>query len=170
MPGMEHQVGAGIPGLQAIALAFPQVPILVVSGHFNASIIAAAMRNGARGFVPKTTAGKDLVGALRRVLQGELYVPHFSAAELLAQRQDLVPEGEGNHHPLRRVSPREATVLRLLIQGKTNKEIALHLGLKEITVKVHLQHAYRKIGAANRADAVRIVLRGENGEGVREAG
>jgi DNA-binding NarL/FixJ family response regulator len=49
-------------------------------------------------------------------------------------------------------------VLQLLVRGLTNKEIALQLGLKEITVKVHLQHAYRKIGASNRADAVRIIL------------
>ena len=56
------------------------------------------------------------------------------------------------------MSKRETEILGFLIEGNTNKEIARELGLQEITVKIHLRNAYKKIGASNRADAVRIPL------------
>jgi len=56
------------------------------------------------------------------------------------------------------LSEREAAALRLLISGKSNKEIARDLDLQEVTVKVHLRNVYRKIKAASRTDAVRIAL------------
>ena len=60
--------------------------------------------------------------------------------------------------PLSRLSDREKEILGHLIEGNTNKEIARKLGLQEITVKVHLRNIYRKMEAANRAQAVRIAL------------
>ena len=60
--------------------------------------------------------------------------------------------------PFDKLSRREAEILALLVEGRTNKEIALCLDLQEITIKVHLRNVYRKIGAANRAQAVRIAM------------
>ena len=165
MPGMGAPSGAGagdgMQGLRAIAAAFPEVPVIIVSGYSDTATVASAMRNGARGFVAKTSGGRSVVAALRQVLGGGVFVPEVptidpAAAWPPASGSQSLPSSD---HPLNLVSAREAMVLQLLVRGLTNKEIALQLGVKEITVKVHLQHAYRKIGAANRADAVRIVLR-----------
>jgi DNA-binding NarL/FixJ family response regulator len=174
MPGMNiADTGRpdGMGGLRAIAAAFPAVPVVVVTGYADPATVAAALRSGARGFVPKTTAGKDLIVALRQVLAGEVFVPDVPAIEggtAWPPPAEVAAEVAANH-PLRRVSAREATVLQMLIRGLTNKEIALQLGLKEITIKVHLQHAYRKIGASNRADAVRIILQHGDPDALRIA-
>ncbi len=163
MPGMDVADGGrldGMGGLRAITGAFPGVPVVIVSGYSDTATVTAALRSGARGFVPKTYPGKTLLSALRQVLSGDVFVPDVTpipGGGIWPPQTDLAA-GQGPSHPLRRVSSREATVLQLLVRGLTNKEIALQLGLKEITVKVHLQHAYRKIGASNRADAVRIIL------------
>ena len=163
MPGMDVADGGrldGMGGLRAITGAFPGVPVVIVSGYSDTATVTAALRSGARGFVPKTYPSKILLAALRKVMSGDIFVPDVAplpGTGVWPPPMDLAT-GQGPMHPLRRVSSREATVLQLLVRGLTNKEIALQLGLKEITVKVHLQHAYRKIGASNRADAVRIVL------------
>ena len=163
MPGMDVSDGGrldGMGGLRAITGAFPGVPVVIVSGYSDTATVTAALRSGARGFVPKTYPSKILLAALRKVMAGDVFVPDVEPLPgpgIWPPPTDLTT-GRGSSHPLRRVSAREATVLQLLVRGLTNKEIALHLGLKEITVKVHLQHAYRKIGASNRADAVRIIL------------
>jgi DNA-binding NarL/FixJ family response regulator len=152
MPGMRAEESSGeegIHGVRTVIRAFPEVPVVVVSAYGDAATVAAALRSGVRGFVPKTSGSKTLGSALQKVLQGEVFVP-----EIPLSTPCVVPPDA----PLRKVSVREAMVLRLLATGLTNREIGLQLGVKEITVKVHLQHAYRKIGAANRADAVRIVL------------
>jgi DNA-binding NarL/FixJ family response regulator len=64
--------------------------------------------------------------------------------------------GPAEDSPFRKLTEREQEIMRLLIAGKSNKQIGLDLGLQEITIKIHLRNAYRKIGATNRADAVRL--------------
>src|SRR6185312_10851420 len=72
MPGMgaAGSAGDGMQGLRAIAGAFPQVPVIIVSGYSDTATVAAAMRNGARGFVAKTSGGRSVLTALRQVLDG----------------------------------------------------------------------------------------------------
>ncbi len=162
MPGMGAAggTGDGMQGLRTITGAFPGVPVIIVSGYSDTATVAAAMRNGARGFVPKTSGGRSVIAALHQVLDGGIFVPEVPTIDPNAVWPPSAAGqmSTGSGHPLSLVSAREGMVLQLLVRGLTNKEIALQLGVKEITVKVHLQHAYRKIGASNRADAVRIVL------------
>ncbi|MCA0200383.1 MAG: response regulator transcription factor [Proteobacteria bacterium] len=154
MPGMN-----GFEGFDRVKAALPDVPIVIVSGYSDKRTINAALERGASGFVPKTATGKTLIRALEAVLDGERYIPASLLEESDAPSifdQTAKRTGPIEDSPLNKLTEREAEALRLLIAGKTNKQIAIDLGLQEITVKIHLRNCYKKIGATNRADAVRL--------------
>ena len=156
MPGMQ-----GLNSISQVSETFPESPIVVISGHFDNDVITGALQRGARGFVPKTARGKSLLSALKLVLEGETYVPPAMLAGDAGASAEPLPGAAPapiEDTVLAKLSAREMSILRLLIDGKTNKEIARELDLQEITIKVHVRNAYRKIGASNRADAVRIAF------------
>ncbi|MBY0430646.1 MAG: response regulator transcription factor [Rhodospirillales bacterium] len=157
MPGMN-----GLQGIETIRAALPKIPVVILSGHVNRDDVLAAVKAGASGYIPKTISGTSLINALRLVLSGETYLPSsiFSGKpedEDASITVDVVPLKSGVT-PLDGLTAREREILGYLIEGLTNKEIARHLDLQEITIKIHLRNVYRKIGAANRAQAVRISL------------
>lgn len=151
MPGMNR-----VAGVETMRRALPQVPIVVVSGQITADTVMDSLKAGAAGFVPKTMAGKAMLNALRLVLSGERYIPHLVLEGAAANAADSsAVAGEGGAAALSR---REREVLGLLASGLSNKEIARRLQVETVTVAVHLSSVYRKIGAANRTQAVRIAL------------
>ncbi|CAA7613845.1 response regulator transcription factor [Magnetospirillum sp. SS-4] len=155
MPGMD-----GLTGLQQVKAKIPGIPVVIVSGFSTRDHVVAAVQAGAAGFIPKTVSGAALVNALRLVLSGETYLPSNTFFEdpgsLHSPSAPAKPVGVPP--PFDRLSRREGEILAQLVEGRTNKEIALALSLQEITIKVHLRNVYRKINAANRAQAVRIAL------------
>lgn len=161
MPGMD-----GIKGLEILLAKCPGVPIVIVSGYSSREHVVAAVQAGASGFIPKTVSGSAMVNALRLVLSGEKYLPSstfFDDPNTLMpmpppQQQLQQARTGGLLPPFDKLSRREGEILVLLVEGRTNKEIAIALELQEITIKVHLRNVYRKIGAANRAQAVRIAM------------
>lgn len=158
MPGMD-----GLKGLEALRAKCPGVPVVIVSGFSSRDHVVAAVQAGAAGFIPKTVSGTAMVNALRLVLSGEKYLPSSTFFEEAGSQGMMMPTSPtrpagGVPAPFDKLSRREAEILALLIEGRTNKEIALCLDLQEITIKVHLRNVYRKIGAANRAQAVRIAM------------
>ncbi|WP_028879818.1 LuxR C-terminal-related transcriptional regulator [Terasakiella pusilla] len=158
MPGM-----VAFDGLVKMCEAHKETPVVILSGHFNRHDVLEAVERGAAGYVPKTISGSAMVNALRLVLSGEKYIPS-AAFQDSPESNDDSPIGRSaiaqtaTDGPLSRLSDREKEILGHLIEGNTNKEIARKLGLQEITVKVHLRNIYRKMEAANRAQAVRIAL------------
>ena len=152
MPGMD-----GLAGLERLHALYPETPIVILSGHVSRADVMAAVRAGAVGYIPKTVGGSSMVNALRLVLSGETYVPAMVFTEPETVQPQQVPLGA---QPLATLSPREREILEHLVSGSTNKEIARKLELQEITIKIHLRNVYRKIGAVNRAQAVRIALSG----------
>lgn len=139
-------------GLRKIKLILPDIPLVVFSGNEDPNVIREAIASGAQGFVPKSTRGRSLVNALRLVLAGEVYVPPVMAAAAAAAEPVAAAQAPEE------LSARELESLRMLVRGMSNKEIARELGLQAVTVKLHLRKAYRKIGAANRLEAVRIAV------------
>lgn len=152
MPGMD-----GFSGIGRARSRYPQSKVAVISAYFDARTVTSALEAGAQGFIPKISTRTTMMSALRLVLAGETYVPPgLSESGAPAYAPDtLTPAADS---PWSKLTPREGDALRLLIDGKTNKEIARELGLNEITIKGHLRNTYKKIGAGNRADAVRIAL------------
>jgi len=147
MPGMN-----GLQGVEQMRRAKPNVPVVILSGHVEREEVLAAVRAGASGYIPKTISGQALVNALRLVLAGESYLPPSILLDSGA------PAVKPPASPLSTLSVREREILGYLIEGQTNKEIARRLDLQEITIKIHLRNVYRKIGAINRAQAVRIAM------------
>jgi len=142
----------GLQGVEVMRRLHPTVPVVILSGHVEREEVLAAVRAGAAGYIPKTISGSALTNALRLVLAGESYLP--PSILLDSSAGDRKPPAS----PLSTLSVREREILGYLIEGQTNKEIARRLDLQEITIKIHLRNVYRKIGAVNRAQAVRIAM------------
>jgi DNA-binding NarL/FixJ family response regulator len=155
MPGMN-----GLSGLTVMRQKHPEIPVVILSGSVKRSDVLNALEHGASGYLPKTLSGKSLINALRLILSGEKYIPsalleddgtHIRPGEI-----DL--DGLAPDNPLRQLTNREREVLGLLTKGLSNKEIAKQLTVREITVKVHLTGIFKKLGAANRTQAVKIAM------------
>lgn len=159
MPGMD-----GFNGISSFAKSYPDVPIVILSGHYNRQDVIAALDYGVSGYIPKNIGGMAMVNALRLVLAGEKYLPSdaFSSAPTQEDESILNPTSKPKNQEVdpkfATLTQREAEILSHLVDGQTNKEIARDLDLQEITVKIHVRNVYRKIGAQNRAQAVKITL------------
>ncbi len=138
MPGMQ-----GAAGVAALRLQFPAVRLLVVSGDDAPATVRAVLAAGAVGFVPKAESAAVMQQALRLVLDGGCYVP----AQALAGLEDASRE------PASALTPRQHEVLRCLMQGQPNKQIARELGIGEGTVKLHIAAVLRALRARNRTEA-----------------
>lgn len=143
MPGMD-----GLEGLKRMLAMDNARRVALISGTASRDIADEALAAGAAGFLPKTLSAKSVVNAVRFMAMGEQYAPlDFMRAE----------EEETPDHPLaERLSRRELQVLECLTQGKSNKEIARELDIREPTVKLHVKKLYRKINAHNRTQAAMI--------------
>ncbi|MFH1804328.1 MAG: response regulator transcription factor [Pseudomonadota bacterium] len=155
MPGMN-----GLSGLTVMRQKHPNIPVVILSGSVKRGDVLNALEHGASGYLPKTLSGKSLISALRLVMSGEKYIP----SALLEDDGGTIRPGEIDldgltpDNPLRRLTNREREVLALLTKGLSNKEIAKQLSVREITVKVHLTGIFKKLGAANRTQAVKIAM------------
>jgi two-component system nitrate/nitrite response regulator NarL len=149
MPGMD-----GAQGIDVARQRYPDIPIVILSGNMTREQMTEAVRRGAAGVISKDLTGKALVEALKRILSGE------SVVAPMAWVEPLSPLGEhGEGWKRFNLTPREIEVVRLLARGMSNKAIADRLGIADITGRLHLRNAFRKMGAGNRADAVRIAMR-----------
>ena len=145
MPGVSE-----IEGFLAIRRAYPALPVVIVSGVNDPQVIRTLLDGGARGYIPKFTGSEQLMDALRRVLNGEVYVPDA----LFLPPSQAADSGESA--PL---TSRQSQILPLLAEGMPNKRIANALGLTEGTVKQHLKDLFRRLNANNRTQAVREARR-----------
>jgi len=146
MPG-----GGGIAALDGIRKASPATRILVLTMHEDPAYLRVALESGASGFLVKHAAGRELVAAIRALLQGRTYVdPTLAGAVLRPQ-----PDREGGPE---RLSPRETQVLRDLALGFTNKEVAERLGVSVKSVETYRARLFEKLDLDRRADLVRYAL------------
>ena len=146
MPGMN-----GFAGLQAVRQRRPEVPVAILSGQIDPQTIREALQAGAAGYLPKTMRAAGMLNALRLILDGERYVPE-SALGGATDAAAIATAGAAD------LSRRERDVIKLLMLGHTNKEIARDLQIEEVTVALHLRSIYRKLSVRNRTQAVRVLL------------
>jgi len=143
----------GFEVLRELRERHPSFPVVVLSASERADIVMRALDAGAMGFIPKTSANEVLLGALRLVLSGGVYLP----AEVL--RHAPVPErapGAAAETGYRSIglTQRQAQVLALMVQGKPNKLICRELDLAEGTVKIHVTAILKALGVSSRTQAV----------------
>ena len=141
MPGAR-----GLDAVRAVRERAPLVPLAVVSAEQQPGTAAALLALGVAGFIPKSDPSDVIVGAVRLVLAGGVYVPpHLLRDQRAGPSSPGIPPG---------LTARQFDVLRLLAQGKPNKLIARELGVTEGTVKVHLLAVFRTLDVRNRTSAV----------------
>jgi DNA-binding NarL/FixJ family response regulator len=145
----------GARGLRQIRARAPGVTVILLSGDTPPETLLEAIQAGAAGFIPKASPAGFMQKALRRVLDGSacpsptLPAPPPAVVDAEAQAAETATAGG-----LTDLTPRQRDVLRLLIEGKTNKLICRELALSESTVKTHLASIFRRLGANSRTQAV----------------
>lgn len=148
MPKMD-----GIEATRAIKAEHPKTGVLMLTAHTDHELLLEAVRAGAAGYVLKSVAPDELVGAVRRTLEGESPVDQELVMRLirnLAGRSGSRKQTTEAPPPL---TPRELEILRHLAAGKTNRRISEELHLSLSTVKRHLERIISKLGVSDRTQA-----------------
>jgi DNA-binding NarL/FixJ family response regulator len=137
----------GLDFLGDLKLDYPGVPVVVLSATHDRATVMAALGAGAHGFIPKTADANMLLDAMRRVLDGGVYLMPDTAQ---------MPDGDGVHilPDALGLTARQTDVLKLLVQGKPNKLICRDLKLSEGTIKVHVSAILKALRVHSRAEAI----------------
>lgn len=145
MPGMQEFVG-----LETFFKAAATTPVVVVSASESVFDMRRVFNAGAKGFIAKNEPMDVFLSALRLVLSGGFYVPQ----KLIQQPASagVKPDGVSPFE----LTPRQMEVLKALILGKSNKEIASELSLSEVTVKVHITAIFKSLRVSNRRQAIQF--------------
>jgi DNA-binding NarL/FixJ family response regulator len=152
----------GFEVLHQLREQHPGIPVVVLSATDDAATVMRALDDGAMGFIPKTSSNDVLLGALRLVLAGGVYLPaevlrHSAATHPHAQSPSHTTAATAQHELTCRdlgLTDRQAEVLALVVQGKPNKLICRNLNLAEGTVKIHISSILRALNVTNRTEAV----------------
>jgi DNA-binding NarL/FixJ family response regulator len=142
MPVME-----GVEAIRHLRDRDPRALVIVLTTYDTDEEISRALKAGAKAYVLKDISADDLIGCIRDVLDGKTYLAPAAAAKL----------AEGVTRV--QLTPRELTTLRLMADGKANKEIASELDIAERTVKTHLGHLFEKLGVTSRTEAIKVASR-----------
>jgi DNA-binding NarL/FixJ family response regulator len=154
----------GMPGLDGVEstaeiLRFqPDCKVVILSMYEDENSVVAAVKAGARAFILKRASDSDLMDALRMVAAGGMYLSPQVSDRLLARIQKGDLEARQPSSPVEALSPRELQVLRLVADGKTSKEIAVLLDLKEQTVRSYRKTMMKKLGVNNVAGLTQLAL------------
>jgi DNA-binding NarL/FixJ family response regulator len=150
----------GLAALEELRMRHPALPVVVLSSANDRASVMQALDLGAMGYIPKLSSNEVLVSALRLVLSGGIYIP----PEILAWAGDPLSEqpvtASGQRVSPRRgpadlgLTGREARILTLLLEGKSNKLICRELDLAESTVKNHVTQILRALDVTSRTQAV----------------
>jgi DNA-binding NarL/FixJ family response regulator len=151
---------SGLELVKNLGSHFPLVALIVLSMHDEALYAERALRAGARGYVMKRETTKSVLTAIRRVLEGSVYVSE-SVVNSMARRLGLSGKASASS-PVDRLSDRELEIFRLLGQGRTTSQIAddLHLSLK--TVHAYCARAQEKFGVNSLGELLRAAIRWED--------
>ncbi len=152
MPGSD-----GVTSIRIFHQRFPGIPLVVVSGSDQRSEIEWIMEYGAMGFISKMSSGKEMVSALRIVLNGDVYFPPqlLGNAPVIRADNNVADEKSSLHPNKHGLTKRQLEAMQYLSEGLTNKEIAMRMNLAEGTIKVHVAAAYQVLQVGSRLDAVR---------------
>lgn len=145
----------GIEATRIITAERPGTRILVLTSFAANDKVFPAIKAGALGYLLKDSNPDALIGAIRKVYCGEVSLDPSIAVKVLSEISGK-PDEPLTADPL---TPRELDVLRLIAQGKSNKEIAKELGLVEETVHAHVSNILRKLHLASRTQAALYALR-----------
>ena len=142
MPGMD-----GVEAILTIRAQTPEARVIVLTTYDTDEDIYRALRAGAKAYLLKDTPREELLDTIRAVSAGRTRVPSDVAAKLVERVSSET------------LTAREIDVLRLIVAGHSNREIATLLYISEGTVKTHVNHILMKLGVSDRTQAVTTALR-----------
>jgi DNA-binding NarL/FixJ family response regulator len=154
----------GLPGLNGVETTAeilrhqPDCKIVILSMYDDEHSVVSAVRSGARAFILKRASDNDLLEALRMVAAGGMYLSPQVSDRLLTRIQKGDLDARQMPQALESLSPREVQVLRLVADGKTSKEIAVLLDLREQTVRSYRKTMMKKLGVNNVAGLTQLAL------------
>jgi len=144
---------SGLEALRELASCRDRMRIILLAGNIDRSQLVSAVRLGVRGLLLKDAPTEVLFEAIMCVLTGQYWLGQSLVSDLLEIVRPLIQSGgvTGNGTQSR-LTPREQQVLRMVVAGHSNKEIAQQWTVSEETIKHHLTRMFDKVGAANRVE------------------
>jgi DNA-binding NarL/FixJ family response regulator len=147
---------SGIELIKDLRARDPNLPILALSMHDEALYAERALRAGAKGYIMKQEATEKVMGAIRKVLAGQIYVSERMASRLLDQFVNTKPGEEES--PLGRLSDRELEIFSMIGRGLGTREIANKLYLSIKTVEAHREHIKEKLKLRSGTELMRMAV------------
>ena len=145
--GLRFPNSCSIDDLENYFAEDPKAKIIVLAEHAGDAEISKALKKGAAGYVCKDISPEELIKAIRTVAAGKKYIPDDIAR--------VLSENFGREE----LTPSESNVLRMIVGGMSNKEIAFTLDVSENTVKSHIQNIFGKIGVSDRTSAATTAIK-----------
>lgn len=146
----------GIDAARQIKQAWPEAKMLFLSMHKNPGYLQEALNAGGLGYVLKSSAGEELQTAIRSVLNGQIYIAPEFGADAVTSR--LAPSGRKRRLSTK-LTVRQQEVLRLIAEGRTNKEMAAILDVSVKTVEFHRGRIMSKLGVHTSAEVATFAVR-----------
>ncbi len=144
----------GVGAMRALRARVPSARVVVLTSFLEDERLLPAIEAGAAGYMLKNAEPAELARAIRAAVAGETLIDPAVAARLVRAIAD------GSRAPQEQLlTRREQEVLELITQGRSNKRIALELGIAEKTVKTHVGHVLAKLGVADRTQAAVLAVR-----------
>jgi DNA-binding NarL/FixJ family response regulator len=144
----------GLDATRRILSEWPLTHIVALSGCHTSEHVHRALRAGARGYVTKTSAGSDLVAAVKAVIAGNRYI----SAGIMPVTLEALGGRSGSTRSCGHLSEREFMVLRLLVAGLSSTRIARQLSVSPKSVDTYRHRLMVKLGVANRAELIRVAV------------
>jgi len=142
----------GIQVTRALKAKLPDLRILILTVHEDQALLREAIRAGASGYIVKRAAESELISAINVVMRGDMYVDPSLMRGLLV---DSVPPASQPNKAAEQLTPREVQVLKLIVQGYTNRQVGAELNISVRTVEGHRANLAGKLGLQSRVDLVR---------------
>ena len=143
----------GLEATRLIKERFPHVKVLILTQHDNREYIAPALGAGASGYVLKRSGRREMLNAIRQVHEQGAFLTNKITQEVLQEYSQFSRNGLGAQPHL---TDREHQVLQLIVEGKSNKEIALVLSISPKTVSVHRTNIMSKLDVQNTVELIRV--------------
>ncbi len=154
MPGL-----GGLEATLAIKNQNSRARILVLTQYDDREYVSRFLKAGASGYVLKRAAGSDLAAAIRAVHKGGLVLDPAVAREAVQASGGSAAVGGGEAEPYDTLTDREKQVLKLVAEGKSNKEVAQLLEISVKTAMSHREHLMEKLGLHSRTDLIKFALK-----------
>jgi DNA-binding NarL/FixJ family response regulator len=146
---------SGLEILEQLQRASRKTRVLIISVHKAEAYIMAALKNGVKGYLNKENAADDLLPALRKIAAGQVYL----SADVSAYLLEKASKGQQELQKEKILSDREETVLRLVAEGKTAKEIADSLFISARTVENYKNNILKKLGLHKTSDLIKYAIK-----------